>query len=49
MIRPGVLRRYWQAGRTVFADYGGPLLAATVLEADVIRCQCAMARRVAAP
>jgi alpha-glucosidase len=39
--RPGALARYWHAGRTLFADYGGPLLAVTVLGANVIRIRLA--------
>jgi alpha-glucosidase len=41
LARPGVLERYWQTGPTLFADYGGPLLAVTLLSADMIRVRLA--------
>jgi alpha-glucosidase len=41
LARSGVLKRYWQTGPTLFADYGGPLLAVTLLSADMIRVRLA--------
>jgi alpha-glucosidase len=41
LARPGDLERYWRVGPTLFADYGGPLLAVTVLEPAVIRIRLA--------
>jgi alpha-glucosidase len=41
LARPSVLKRYWQTGPTLFADYGGPLLAVTLLSADLIRVRLA--------
>jgi alpha-glucosidase len=35
--RPGLLRRSWRQGQTLFADYSGPLLAVTVLAGDLLR------------
>jgi alpha-glucosidase len=36
-IRPGALQRWWREGRTLFADFGGPLLSVTALTADIVR------------
>jgi len=41
--RPGPLRHSWRQGQTLFADYGGPLLAITVLASDLVRIRLAPA------
>jgi alpha-glucosidase len=39
--RPGALVDCWRQGQTLFADYGGPLLAITLLTADLVRIRFA--------
>src|SRR4051794_36657200 len=41
--RPGPLRHSWRQGQTLFADYGSPLLAITVLASDLVRIRLAPA------